>query len=259
MRSVLQQLLGGRRMKLTVIGYWGGYPGKNGASSAYLIEKDGFHLMLDFGSGALAKLQQYKKATDLDAIIISHYHADHIADIGVLQHALYVENLLQQTEKMVDIYAHGENEYEFAKFADDYTRGFHYRPDEVLKLGPFFIRFIKTNHSVPCYGMRITDGESTIVYTADSAYQEEWIKFSKDADLLLADTNFYAEQDGTEAGHMTSKEVGIIAAEANVKELILTHLPHFGDHQQLVKEAAREFFGKITLAEEGLTWQASEK
>src|SRR5699024_4726501 len=197
----------------------------------------------------------YKKATDLDAIIISHYHADHIADIGVLQHALYVENLLQQTEKMVDIYAHGENEYEFAKFADDYTRGFHYRPDEVLKIGPFFIRFLKTRHSVPCYGMRITDGNSTIVYTADSAYQEEWIKFSRDADLLLADTNFYADQDGSAAGHMTSEEVASIAAHANVKELILTHLPHYGNHEQLMTEAKKVYSGKVFLAKEGFTWQ----
>lgn len=245
-------------MKLTIIGNWGGYPAKGGASSAYLLEKDDYKMMLDFGSGALSKLQQYINVTELDAVILSHYHADHIADIGVLQHALYVENLLQQKEKVVEIYAHQENEFEFHKLADDYTKAVKYRPHDVLNLGPFFIRFLKTKHSVPCYGMRITDGTSTIVYTADSAFQEEWIKFSKDADLLLADTNFYADQDGTEAGHMTSEEVGLIAERANVKELMLTHLPHFGDHGQLVKEAAEMYGGKITLAKEGLVWQAGE-
>ncbi len=246
-------------MKLTIIGHWGGYPGKNGASSAYLLEKDGFHLMLDFGSGALSKLQEFKRATDLDAIILSHYHADHIADIGVLKHALYVENLLQGTEKLVDLYTHREQPFHGFDFTDDYIRVHYYRPEEVLKVGPFFLRFIKTKHSVPCYGMRITDGGSTVVYTADSAYQDEWIKFSKDADLLLADTNFYADQDGQEAGHMTSREVGKIASEAKVKELILTHLPHYGDHQQLVEEAGQQFSGKIQLAKAGLTWQAIQK
>jgi len=244
-------------LKLTIIGFWGGYPSVNGASSAYLLEKDGFRLMLDFGSGVLSKIQQYINVTDIDAVLITHYHSDHIADIGVLQHALYVENYLAQTKKVVEIYGHAENEYEFSKFEHDFTKGVHYDPNEVLKLGPFYIRFLKTRHSVPCYGMRITDGESTIVYTADSAYQTEWIKFSRDANLLLADTNFYAAQDGTDAGHMTSEEVGTIAENANVKELLLTHLPHFGDHEQLVAEAAKVYSGKITLAKEGLTWRSS--
>src|SRR5699024_6115642 len=192
---------------------------------------EGYRLMLDFGSGTLAKLQEYFNVTDIDSVLVSHYHSDHVADIGVLQHAIYVENLLANTEKTITIYGHTENKYEFAKFDHDYTRGVPYDPKEVLKIGPFFIRFLKTRHSVPCYGMRITDGTSTIVYTAESAYQEEWIKFSRDADLLLADTNFYADQDGSAAGHMTSEEVASIAAHANVKELILTHLPHYGNHE----------------------------
>lgn len=243
-------------MKLTIIGCWGGYPAVNSASSSYLLEKDGYQIMLDFGSGALAKVQQYINVTDIDAVLVSHYHADHIADIGVLQHAILVENYLSQTEKAVPIYGHKENEFEFSKLEHDYTEGIPYRADDVVKLGPFFIRFLKTRHSVPCYGMRITDGTSTIVYTADSAYQDEWIKFSQDADLLLADTNFYAEQDGTEAGHMTSEEVGTIAANANVKQLLLTHLPHYGNHDQLLTEAAKMYSGKITLAKEGLVWTA---
>lgn len=244
-------------MKLTIIGHWGGYPARNSASSSYLLEKDNYCMLLDFGSSALSKLLQYKNITDIDSVIISHYHSDHIADIGVLQHAIYVENLIKQKEKFIDIYGHGDNEYEFNKLNHDYTNAVQYRPNDVINIGPFFIRFLKTKHSAPCYGMRITDGTSTIVYTADSAFQEEWIKFSKDADLLLADTNFYADQDGTEAGHMTSKEVGLIAERANVKQLILTHLPHFGDHQQLVKEAKEQFKGKVVLAEEGLVWQSN--
>lgn len=257
MKSVLQRLVGGMKMQVTVIGYWGGYPSKDAASAAYILEKDGYMLVLDLGSASLAKLQKYKTITEIDAVILSHYHADHIADIGVLQHALLVQRYITGEEKVVPIYGHDENEYEFQKLASDDTDAVRFDPHEVLKLGPFYIRFLRTKHSVPCYGMRITDGSSTIVYTADSAYQDDWIKFSRDADLLLADTNFYAHQDGQAAGHMTSIEVGTIAREAKVGEVILTHLPHFGNHTDLVHEAADEFSGKITLAYEGLTWKKS--
>src|SRR5699024_3438456 len=78
--------LGGNVLKLTIIGFWGGYPSVNGASSAYLLEKDGFRLMLDFGSGVLSKIQQYINVTDIYAILITHAISDHIDDIGVLEH-----------------------------------------------------------------------------------------------------------------------------------------------------------------------------
>ncbi|HLS66203.1 MAG TPA: MBL fold metallo-hydrolase [Pseudogracilibacillus sp.] len=241
-------------MKLTVIGYWGGYPARDEASSTYVLEKDNFMLLLDLGSGGLAKLQKYYDVTDVDALLLSHYHADHVADVGVLQHALLVQSYFQEELKKVPIYGHHENDTEFQKLTHDYTEGIAYDPDNVLKIGPFFIRFIQTKHSVPCYGMRITDGETTLVYTADSAFQNEWIKFSQHADVLLADCNFYAGLDAAASGHMTSEEVATIAKEANVSEVILTHLPHFGEHTQLVKEAQAIYDGNVYLAYEGFVW-----
>src|SRR5699024_10525525 len=143
----------------------------------------------------------------------------------------------------------------FRRLEDDFTEAKEYDPDNALKIGPFFIRFLRTKHSVACFGMRITDGTSTLVYTGDTAYQDEWIKFSKNADLLLAECNFYKGQDASAAGHMTSEEVGKIAKAAEVKEVILTHLPHFGHHEQLLNETKEQFNGKINLAREGLTWE----
>ncbi len=243
------------KMKLTVIGYWGGYPSMDKASSVYLLEKDGFHLVLDMGSGALTKLQKYVQIMDIDAVILSHYHADHIADVGVLQHARLVQSYVTDDQTVLPIYAHSENFAEFNRLNHDYTEAVRYDPTEVMKIGPFFIRFLQTKHAVPCYGMRITDGDSTIVYTADSAFQKEWIPFCQDANLLLADTNFYANMDANDSGHMTSEEVGRIAKGANVDEVILTHLPHFGNHQQLIEETQTVYSGKVSLAHEGLVWE----
>ncbi|HLR41986.1 MAG TPA: MBL fold metallo-hydrolase [Pseudogracilibacillus sp.] len=241
-------------MELKIIGYWGGYPGVDGASSTYIISKNDFHLVMDIGSGGLCKLQKYVNVTDINAVILSHYHADHIADVGVLQQSLLVQSFLTENVRTVPIYGHKENEQAFHRLTDDFTEAVGYDPNNTLKIGPFFIRFLRTKHSVPCFGMRITDGNSTIVYTADSAYQDEWFKFSKDADLLLAEANFYKGQDAAKSGHMTSEEVGNIAKNADVKEVILTHLPHFGEHAQLVEETKEVFTGPVTLAYEGLTW-----
>lgn len=241
-------------VKVTVLGFMGGYPSSTGATSTYLIEKDGYSILLDLGSGGLLTYQKYQKVTELQAVIVSHYHADHIADIGVLQHALLVQSYFQDNPPIIPVYGHAETLEAFESLTHHYTMAVPYIERETLKLGPFFIRFLKTNHPVPCYGMRITDGRRTVVYTADTAYQSSWIPFSKNADLLIADCNFYKGQAGDEAGHMTSQEAGYIAREANVDKLLLSHLPHYGNHQQLVEEAQEEFNGDIVLAYEGLTW-----
>lgn len=241
-------------MKLTVIGYWGAYPAQGSATSCYMIEKDGFTCLLDMGSGALSRLQAYKQVQDIDAIVISHYHNDHIADVGVLQYSWLVQNSLHNTNKVLPIHGHMEDEDGFNKLTHHYTKGIAFDPEESLEVGPFTIRFMKTNHPVPCYAMRVSDGEKDFVYTADTSYKEEFISFSEGADLLVTDCNFYEDQDGSYAGHMNSKQCAEIAQKAQVPELILSHHPHFGDRQNLVTQAKKYYDGEVTLASEGLTW-----
>ncbi|TFJ93549.1 MBL fold metallo-hydrolase [Lentibacillus salicampi] len=244
-------------MKLTIIGFWGGYPAPDGATSAYLLEKDDFTLLIDIGSGSLSKLQSNKHVMDLDAVILSHYHHDHVADIGVLQYAWLVQSYIQENSEVLPIYGHTEDLDGFNALTHKNTEGIAYDPAAALEVGPFSITFLKTVHPVPCFGMRITDGETTIVYTADTAFKEEWYDFAKDADLLITDCNFYEDQDASAAGHMTSQEGAMVAEEANVNELILSHLPQYRDNNDLVKEAGRYFSGKVQLAKEGLIWEKS--
>lgn len=246
-------------MKVTVVGFWGAYPAMGEASSCYLIQKDGFNLLVDCGSGALSQLPKYMDPYDLDAVVLSHYHTDHIADIGVLQHLIKVQNLIRNEKRSLKIYGHAEDQTNFDDLTSSDTKGIAYLPSETLRLGPFTIDFLKTVHSVPCYAMRITDGEKTVVYTADSAYQETFIPFSKNADLLITDCNFYAGQDAAKAGHMTSEEGARMADQAEVKTLLLSHHPHFGEREQLVNEASQLFSGEILLAKTGLQWLGSHK
>lgn len=73
-------------MKITVLGYYGGYPFNGDGTSSYLVQSDDFNLLLDCGSGALIELEKHLDPLQLDAVVLTHYHADHIADVGVLQH-----------------------------------------------------------------------------------------------------------------------------------------------------------------------------
>ncbi len=241
-------------MKLTVIGFWGGYPKKNGASSGYLLEHDGFQLLIDCGSGVLSKLQNIIQPEELDAVLISHYHPDHIADIGVLQHARLIQGFLGEKPAALPIYGHQFDEVEFSRLTyKEITRGIAYNPDIPLTVGPFQVTFLKTDHPVTCYAMRVEAEGKSLVYTADGSFKDEFIEFSKGANLLLCECNFFGHQNGKSAGHMNSIEAGQFANLAAVDQLVLTHLPQYGELSELLREASTEFTGIIKLADEFLT------
>ncbi|WP_078548320.1 MBL fold metallo-hydrolase [Litchfieldia alkalitelluris] len=243
-------------MKVTIIGYWGGFPAANEASSGYLFEHDGFRLLVDCGSGVLSQLQNYVQLKDIDAVILSHYHHDHIADIGPLQYARLISTYLHKETSVLPIYGHHDDEGGFDQLQyKDITKAIVYQADDTLQIGPFSLSFMKTKHPAVCYAMKIEVGNYSVVYTADSSYMDEFIHFSMNADLLLCECNLYGDQDGSKMGHMTSVEAGKIAHEANVKQLILTHLPHYGEHTILKDQASTLFSGPIALASSGFTWE----
>jgi ribonuclease BN (tRNA processing enzyme) len=240
-------------MKLTVIGFWGGYPKRNEASSGYLLEHNDFRLLIDCGSGVLSKLQNFVEPEQLDAVILSHYHPDHIADIGVLQHARLIQGFLGKDFGPLPLYGHNLDYTEFEKLTyKNITIGMTYDSKKPLRVGPFTITFLETNHPVACYAMRIEVDGKILIYTADTSFKNEFIPFSSEADVLLCECNFYKGQNGQGAGHMTSIDAGTLAHEANVKKLILTHLPQFGELGQLIAEAKSKYEGPVELASEGL-------
>ncbi len=243
-------------MKITVVGCWGGYPKANEASSGYLLEHDDFRLLIDCGSGVLSKLQNLISPGELDGVILSHYHADHIADIGVLQHARLIQSIIGDPLPCLPIYGHNLSKQEFPKLTyKEITKGIAYQSNKTLTMGPFKIRFLQTEHPVPCFAMRIEAGEKVVLYTADTSFKEELIGFCQDANLLLCECNLYGDLDGKTAGHMTSFDAGTLANRANVKRLVLTHLPHFGNLQQLVNEASQFYQGNISLAAQDMSIQ----
>ena len=234
-------------MKLTVLGCLGAYPYEGQGTSSYLLQADGFNLLLDAGSSTLVELEKELDPLDLDAVILSHYHHDHIADLGVLQY--YWQLYPTQTRKpILPIYGHTEDEFHFNDLTmDGVTEGRAYFEAEELKLGPFLVTFMKTIHPVPCYAMRFVEEKTgaVFVFTGDSGYLESFNEFAKKADLFLADTYLF---DGNEKhkAHFTAGEAGTFAKNAAVKKLILTHLPQHGDLEELRRQAAAAS-GKIPV------------
>lgn len=233
-------------MKITIIGHWGGFPKVGEATSGYLIEHDDYKLLLECGSGVLSSLQKVTDLGSLDAVLISHYHYDHCCDIGPLQYARQIKTQLGEINKPLPIYAPNGDFFNLLKW-EDYTYGESFDEKSTLNLGPFEISFIKNNHPVEAYSVKIKCGNKILAFTSDTSYFDELADFFKDSDLLIAECSFYAHMDGTKAGHLNSVQAGMLAEKANVKKLVLTHLPHFGNIDDLVKQAKEHYKGEALL------------
>lgn len=235
-------------MKITVLGSWGGFPYQNEGTSSYLLEADGFHLLLDAGSNTLSVLQQHFDPLRLDAVILSHYHHDHIADLGVL----FYQRQLMPTDLEVPelpVFGHLEDQKHFEELTmPGIAKGVGYQEQDTLELGPFVINFIKTVHPVPCFAMRIVEKKTgkCFVFSADSGYFEAFAPFAKDADLLMMDTYLFEGSEKHHA-HFTAKEAGEIAVLAGAKRLVLTHLPQEAD-LELLKMQAEKYAGTIPVS-----------
>lgn len=236
-------------MDITVIGCWGAYPEKNEATSGYLVECGGAKILLDCGSGVLSRLQNHCALEELDAVVLTHTHADHIADAYSLEFAILVLMQIGERSKPLDVYA---NEADIGKLAFEYpncVRVHPIRAREATTIGDARLEFSENVHEIPCLAVRLTSPEGkTLVYSGDTGYCEALIELSRSADVLIVESSFYDIQTGRMKGHLTAGEAGKIAALAGAGQTILTHLPHYGERNQLVTEASRHYKGPIRLA-----------
>lgn len=241
-------------MRLHTLGCWGGYPFQDGGTTSFLLTSQaGFRLLIDVGSRAVNELEKVISPLDLDAVIISHYHPDHVADLGVLGH---YRLLHPQGAESLPVYGHGEDQVAFANLTmGDVLVGQSYQTDQVNQIGPFEISFIKTVHPVTCYAMRIVEPATgqVLVFTGDTGYFEGLADFAAGADVFLADVYFFEGREHHPA-HLTSKEAGQIAKEAGVKRLVLTHLPQFPEveidadnHLEVLRQQAQHYAGQIPV------------
>lgn len=224
-------------MRLTVIGCAGSAPGPDSACSAYLIEHDGYRLLLDLGAGAAGPLQRYADPAAIDAVILSHAHSDHYADLTQLWR-------LRAVSGAPPLPVIGPSDMPDALRDPEAFRATVARPGPV-PLGPLPVRLARVEHG-ECWATRVGDA---LCYTADSEPCPALDELAAGCGVLLAEAS---GAGGPMRGHLTAADAGRLAARSGARLLILTHLRPWQDHARLLDEAAGVAGCPVALAHPGL-------
>lgn len=238
-------------MNIKILGYWGGYPTRGGATSGYLITTDEGRILLDCGSGVMSKLSLTSNAWELSGVVLSHLHDDHIADIGVLQYAMNGALRIGRATKKVKIYSPVEPKTTWEQIQSEQSINLPIEQGKSIEIAGVQIDFFEVEHTIPCYAVKFTYKDTVIVYSADTVYMESLADFAKEANIFICEATICEGSTHTAgAGHMDAKEAALIAKKANVGKLILTHLPSDGDFELMKCQAREVFEGEVYLAME---------
>ncbi|MCL3776756.1 MULTISPECIES: MBL fold metallo-hydrolase [unclassified Actinomyces] len=275
-------------MKLTVIGCTGSMSGPASAASSYLVQATGagqdgeeliYSVVLDLGPGSMGQMLRYLDPADLDALLISHCHADHMVDMvgmhvyrrwhpaGALRPVLTVgpSELL-----------HRLNGVDGTPETETYATEFDFRtavPGESFQVGPMTITPYTALHPVEAYGYRI-EGPSEevgpegrrrtvcLAFTGDTDLCEPICEMADGVDLLLAEAAFVEGRDTVRGMHLTGKRAGQLAAgtagqvpRRPVGQLVLTHIQPWTEHRIPLRNAALAYEGPLEAATAGATWE----
>jgi ribonuclease BN (tRNA processing enzyme) len=242
-------------MRLTVLGGCGAWPAAGRACSGYLVEHDGFRLLVDPGYATLPRLLALLPAQSVDAVLISHGHPDHCADLNPLLRARVMH---AQPPPPLPVYSlPGAIDQVLALDKPEMMRpglaAHEFSAGDTFSSGPCGIKTFRLPHFVANAGLRISAGGRSLAYTGDSGPSPEVIALARGADLFLAEATYVDEVPAEHAGRLScADQVGRDAAEAGARRLVLTHLWPGTDPGAAVAAAARHYDGEITVAGEGL-------
>ncbi len=237
-------------MQLIVLGRYSPFPPPGGACPGYLLQHGDASLLVDCGSGVVARLQNHVSFDGLDYVILSHLHGDHSSDMNVLRYAADTDLRGRQAPAAMKVYAPPMPSEEFTRLSyKEAVKAHPITEDDILQLGPFEVCFARTDHPLLCYAVRVTAGGRTLAYTADTAYSPGVVEIAEGADLLLAEASLEESQRGFR-GHMTASQASVMAKKAGVGRLLLTHFWPYHDVQKMVDSARAASDIPVEAAEE---------
>jgi ribonuclease BN (tRNA processing enzyme) len=263
-------------MRLTVLGKSPSWQDAGGACSGYLVEEDGTAVVIDCGNGVFGKLRERIDYVDVDAVVISHLHADHFLDLVPFSYALTYAP--RQQPVPVDRWPGTDNpacpvlhappgaRETFRRVVgawgnDDLIENafdlHEYDASSELEIGPVRIRFQPVPHFTETFAMAIssTNGSGRIVYGADSSPTDALIGLADGADLILVEATLPRPERTGVRGHLTPGEAGELARAAGGKRLVLVHISDELDADWARREAEESFGGPVEVAAEGASYE----
>jgi ribonuclease BN (tRNA processing enzyme) len=243
-------------VRTTIIGCSGSFPGPAGPASCYLVEAEGFRLLLDLGNGALGALQRHVSLRDIDAICLSHHHADHCIDMC----GYSVARTHHPDGPWPPIPVYGP-----ARTAERLSRALGLDPGTAMtdpfdfvtltpgtmEIGPLRVTVDHMNHPVETFGFRLEHGGGSLAYSADTGACDPLVALARDVDVLLCEASLVDGPVLPADLHLTGRQAGEHAARAGARQLVLTHLVTWNDPAQVLQEAASAFRGPLSLAVPG--------
>jgi ribonuclease BN (tRNA processing enzyme) len=248
-------------LRLTVLGCATPYPYVDNPCSGYLVSNGDTHVWVDAGSGTLAQLQRQIRLDELDAIWISHLHADHSADLLTAYYgALYADIHLAAPIPLygppgiADRLAHfltntsTRSPIESAFAIEELHDG------HGVRVGALTLTSRAVAHGIPAFALRVEAANRSLVYSGDTAPCPGLTSLAEGCDVLLCEAESAQAPSEGEQVHHTPEDTGDTACAARAGRLIVTHVGRFLTPQQAVARASTRFDGPIDYAAPGATF-----
>jgi len=248
--------------ELVIVGSSAAVPRPNRANSCYLIRNADTHIVLELGSGSFSKLLSVQDVASIDALFISHMHADHFFDLVPLRYALKYEierstllpvflppGGIKQLRSVVSPFAKRGSFFEGMIALDEYA------PDGEYRIAGATLTFAKTRHYIAAYAMRVQLEDATIAFSSDTAPEQRVVDLAQSADVFLCECGLGAQGAETgKRGHLNAREAGELASRARITHLVLTHYHASADPADLDRAARTAFSGRISVADDGIVY-----
>ena len=247
-------------MRVTVLGCSGTFPGPDSPCSGYFLESAGYRLVVDLGAGASGPLQRHIDLLDIDAVYVSHLHADHCIDLVALSYARRYHP--RGVPPRLPVYgppgtARRVRQAFESPPVDGLLDGydFHEVSAGTLTLGPFSVRTAVMTHPVECHGLRVEADGRTLAYSGDTGSCDALVELARDVDLFLCEASWPSTPEPPAGMHLTGREAGEHARRAGARRLVLTHVLPFHDPAVLPAEARQTYGGPVELAACGVVYE----
>lgn len=244
-------------MKLTVVGSSGGYPSAERVCSCYLLEVGGKKIVIDMGTGSLTKLFGIIDASEIDAIVISHFHYDHFSDLLAFQYVFGMRRGANINMKPIPLYCPDQPDAYTSIFSKnkDFHCKFVHDGDRMNICGAEFL-FKDTSHPIKTVGMRITYEGKVFAYTSDcSRSTKSFGDLLSNADFAILDCGELEAFNKPAMLHLTPSGCFSVSKNQNIKKCLLSHIiPHYS-MQTYESEAIEAGFNDYIIAKDGQTFE----